>query len=71
MERLTKFARNKTCCVDFNGVECMILEGHCCKCSTNDKVWDKLRYYEELEEQLGENLCVVIEKAKMYDGLCK
>jgi hypothetical protein len=49
--RITKYANNKTCCVNFLNEECMKLQGHCCYCSTNDKAWDKLRHYEELEEQ--------------------
>ncbi len=50
-KRLTKFANNKTCCVDFMKTECRMKQGNCCKCSTNEKVWDKLRYFEELQEQ--------------------
>jgi len=50
MARLTLFDKNKTCCVDFMKKECKELEGHCCYCSTNEKVWDKLLKYEETYE---------------------
>ena len=55
MERLTKNAVSvqgiyKTCCVNFNNLECCVLEGDCSRCSTNDKVWEKLAEYEDLQE---------------------
>ena len=51
MARLTLFDKNRTCCVDFMKEECEKWEGHCCYCSTNEKVWDKLRAYEEKYEE--------------------
>jgi hypothetical protein len=56
MERLTKLAvsvqgEEKTCCANFMNEECVYWSGTCSQCSTNDKVWDKLRRYEEMEEQ--------------------
>jgi hypothetical protein len=56
MKRLTKLAvsmqgEEKTCCVNFMGVECIYRNGECGRCSINDQAWDKLRRYEELEEQ--------------------
>lgn len=51
MERLTKFTNNKTCCVNFLNKECNRLQGNCCNCSTEDRVWDKLRKFEDAEEQ--------------------
>jgi hypothetical protein len=56
MERMTKLAVSvqgelKTCCTKFMNLECIYRNGECGRCSVNDKAWDKLRYYEELEEQ--------------------
>ena len=50
-ERLTKPGISasgvyKTCCADFRGRECEMLEGQCERCSTNNKVWDQLAAYE-------------------------
>lgn len=56
MERLTKLAVSvqgelKTCCTKFMNLECIYRNGECGSCSVNDKAWDKLRRYEEMEEQ--------------------
>jgi hypothetical protein len=32
-------------------MECVYRNGECGHCSTNNKAWDSLRHYEELEEQ--------------------
>ena len=52
MERLTKKGVSalgiyKTCCVNFRNAECECFGGDCTKCSTNEKVWDRLAAYED------------------------
>lgn len=55
-ERLTKHGKttheNGICCTHFSGEECVKLQGDCSNgCLWEEKVWEKLAHYEDLEEQ--------------------
>lgn len=56
MGRLTKYGKtshdNGVCCTHFNSKECAELLGNCSYgCQWEEKVWEKLAHYEDLEEQ--------------------
>lgn len=56
IKRLTRYGNtthgNGVCCTHFNSAECAELQGNCSYgCQWEEKAWEKLAHYEDLEEQ--------------------
>ena len=72
--RLTKRSKDTThengvCCTHFRGEECEAVAGNCSLgCKWEEEVWEKLAYYEDLEEQGG---LVVLPEGFDKEKLCK